>query len=214
MAAFVPALPVPTRGSSGAALLTHAAPGAAATAAAAAAAARAASRVAPAAFAPRMGYGDYSYSTDRTQGHLQQYYIDKFRVAADFARGRGPTDDADAIVGRNAKGAVLIPRGGVPQPVDPILLPDPAFDPPATEDPRVAEAEGAMYPWDRAYKDPRLEQGTPTDLDDPEIFDSAFVDFVSATKEDRRQALNAFRDAFFYRLEESKKPIAAESSQN
>ena len=141
----------------------------------------------PAAAAPtRMGYGDYSYVTDKTKGHVQQYYVDKFRVASDFGRGMAPASDADAVLGRDAKGAVLIPEGGVPQPVDDILKADMSEVP---EDPRVAESKGAVYAWDAGFEDPAFAPESYADLEDEDVAENAFAAFREANQAERGAVL-------------------------
>lgn len=134
---------------------------------------------------PRMGYGKYSYSTDKTKGHVQQYYVDKFRNATDFIKGTPATPD-DAVLGRDVKNAKLIPTEGIPQPIDPILIVGPA-----PEDPRVAEASGSLYPWDVAYKDPQFAPESYANLDDESVSDTAFAQFRSSLSESRGAALTA-----------------------
>lgn len=145
----------------------------------------------------RMGYGDYSYSTDKTKGHVQQYYVDKFRVASDFGRGSAPSDDADAALGRTAKGAVLVPAEGVPQPVDPILAADMSG---VDADPRVAESEGQVWPWDAAYPDPEFASSSFADVESEEVADDAFAAFRSGSNDERAAALSAFDAALKYKV--------------
>lgn len=145
----------------------------------------------------RMGYGDYSYSTDKTKGHVQQYYVDKFRVASDFGRGSAPTDDGDAVLGRTAKGAALMPTGGVPQPVDPILLADMSGE---DADPRVAESEGAVWRWDAGYADPAFAAESFADVESADVADDAFVAFRAASGGERAAALGSFDAALKYKV--------------
>lgn len=145
----------------------------------------------------RMGYGDYSYSTDKTKGHVQQYYVDKFRVASDFGRGSAPKDDGDAVLGRTAKGAKLVPEGGVPQPVDPILSADMSG---VDADPRVAESEGEVWAWDAGYQDPALAPSSYADVESAEVADDAFASFRSASNSERAAALSAFDAALKYKV--------------
>lgn len=135
-----------------------------------------------------MKYGDYSYLLDKTKGHVGQYYVDKFRVAADFIKGV-PASDADAFLGRDAKGAVLVPKEGIPQEIDPILG---GRDESAPEDPRVAESEGAVYPWDRNYKDPKFDASTYADTDDEEVVENAFQAFRASVSSERGASLTSF----------------------
>lgn len=129
-------------------------------------------RVAVRPVAPSMKYGDYTYSTDKTKGHVQQYYVDKFRVASDFSKGV-PASDADAVLGRTAKGAVAVPVEGVPQITEGPL----ARDPSNPVDPRVAEAEGVVWPWDAGYQDPKFAKSTFADVDDSSVAEDAFLAF-------------------------------------
>jgi hypothetical protein len=150
-----------------------------------------------AASATRMGYGDYSYSTDKTKGHVQQYYVDKFRVVGDFVRGT-PRSDADAMLGRSAKGGVLVPKGGVPQPVDPILLADVTGVP---EDPRIAESEGSTWEWDSGYLNPEFAASTYADVDDEEVSARAFAAFRTASSAERGAVLGELDAALKFRVE-------------
>lgn len=154
-----------------------------------------------------MGYGDYSYITDKTKGHVQQYYVDKFRVASDFGRGSAPKSDADAMLGRDAKGAVLIPKGGVPQELDPVIKADMADMP---EDPRVAESEGKVWAWDAGYEDPEFAPETFADIDDEEVADQAFAAFMGASQSERGAVLGELDAALDYRV----KRIQAGLSEN
>jgi hypothetical protein len=150
-------------------------------------------------------YGDYSYSTDKTKGHVQQYYVDKFRVATDFSRGLGPKTDADAVLGCDAKGRVIVPSGGVPQPVDPILLADMTGVP---TDPRVADAEGTLYPWDNQYLDPAFDASTFADVDDASVADTAFAAFRAASSAERGAALRAAEAGVAHRVEKIKSGLS------
>ena len=134
---------------------------------------------------PRMGYGKYSYSTDKTKGHVQQYYVDKFRIAADFIKGTPATAD-DAVLGCDIKNAKLVPKEGIPQPIDPILIAGPA-----PEDPRVAEASGSLYPWDIGYKDPKFAPESYANLDDESVSNTAFAQFRSSVSASRGASLTA-----------------------
>lgn len=136
---------------------------------------------------PRMGYGDYSYTTDRTKGHVQQYYVDKFRIAADFVKG-SPASAADAILGRNVKNGILVPKQGIPQVMDDAL---PSRDETVAPDPRIAESEGAVYPWDINYVDPAFQPSARSDINDETTADNAFAAFRSSCVEDRRASLSA-----------------------
>nr|ATG31125.1 LRC5 [Griffithsia pacifica]5Y6P_E1 Chain E1, LRC5 [Griffithsia pacifica]5Y6P_F1 Chain F1, LRC5 [Griffithsia pacifica] len=136
---------------------------------------------------PRMGYGAYSYITDKTKGHVNQYYVDKFRIASDWTKGT-PKTQADAVLGRTFKGAVLVPTEGIPQEFDPAIAPrDNTVDP----DPRIAESEGEVYPWDINYFDPQFLPSAYSDVNDPETVDSSFADFRSSMWESRRESLTA-----------------------
>lgn len=136
--------------------------------------------------APRMGYGAYSYQTDKTKGHVNQYYVDKFRIAADFVKG-APASQADAKLGRNMKGGVLVPERGIPQPIDTSVLP---IDPNATPDPRIAEHEGVVFPWDKNYVDPKFGADTYADCEDPDTVESAFASFRGSMVEERGSSLS------------------------
>lgn len=145
------------------------------------------SAASPPANAPTMGYGDYSYLTDKTKGHVNQYYVDKFRVTADWKKGT-PKTDADAPLGRTAKGAVFVPADGVPQEFHAPIAP---FDSSVAPDPRVAEADGIVWPWDTNYVDPEFLPSTYADVNDADVADTAFAQFRSSLWEDRREALSA-----------------------
>jgi len=125
----------------------------------------------------RMGYGDYSYSTDKTQGHTRNYYIDKFRVPSDFGSMGSPTQ----------KSTDGIPAEGIAQLEGPL-----ARQPGAPEDPRVLEASGAIYPWDPNYVDPETALESLADVDDDDVADSAFQQFRAASAAERGSALSTF----------------------
>lgn len=135
----------------------------------------------------RMGYGDYSYLTDKTKGHVQQYYVDKFRIAADFVKGT-PASDADGKLGRDAKGAMLVPTEGIPQEFDAAL---PARDENVVPDPRIAEAKGAVFPWDMNYVDPQFLPSAYSDVDDENVAGEAFAAFRGSLSAERGAALTA-----------------------
>lgn len=135
----------------------------------------------------RMGYGDYSYQTDRTKGHVQQYYVDKFRIASDFTK-RGPQTPADAMLGRDMKGALYVPLEGIPQELDPAL---PTSDEPTAVDPRLAEATGELYRWDINYSDPEWAPETFADVSDEETAETAFQRFRASVSAERGQAITA-----------------------
>lgn len=149
---------------------------------------------APVATALRMGYGDYSYLTDETKGHVGQYYVDKFRIASDFGRG-APKTQADALIGRTMKGGVLVPKQGIPQEIDPMLLSEEKM-----VDPRIAESEGEVYSWDRSFKD-KYGGKKQTDLDDKEVMDGAFSEFRSSLAEERGKTLKAMNFGAAARME-------------
>lgn len=129
----------------------------------------------------RMGYGAYSYLTDKTKGHTNQYYVDKFRIASDFSKGV-PTCNADAKLGRDAKGAMLVPKEGIPQEMGDAL---PARVEDVDEDPRIAESEGAVYEWDLNYVDPQFLPSTYADVNNEEVAATAFAQFRGSTSAER-----------------------------
>lgn len=132
----------------------------------------------------RMGYGDYSYVTDLTKGHTQQYYVDKFRRSSDFTRGV-PASDGDAMLGRTAKGSIAVPADGIPQLPDGPL----ARSPDAPADPRVAEADGTVWSWDASYVDPAFS--AVEDTNDEAVADAAFAAFRGSMAGPRGAALAA-----------------------
>lgn len=134
---------------------------------------------------PRMGYGDYSYLTDKTKGHVNQYYVDKFRIASDFSKGV-PASLSDAKLGRDQKGRVIVPEKGIPQAFD---SPIPERDATAPPDPRIAEAEGAVFAWDPAYVDPKFSPGTYENCEDPAVAEDAFQKFRASVNEQRGAVL-------------------------
>lgn len=115
---------------------------------------------------------------------MNQYYVDKFRIAADFAKG-APATTADASIGRNAKGGVLVPKNGIPQEVDPAI----AYDGELMEDPRIAESEGSLYFWDKNYDDPKFAPSTYADLDDEDVAEDALIKYRGAMAEERTMML-------------------------
>lgn len=108
-------------------------------------------------------------------------------MASDFTKG-APQTDADAKLGRNIKGAVFVPLEGIPQEFDPAL---PTSDEPTAVDPRLAESEGSVYPWDVNYVDPAFGADTFAKLDDEEVSDNAFAAFRSSLATERGAALSA-----------------------
>lgn len=149
----------------------------------------------------RMGYGSYSYITDKTQGHTNQYYIDKFRKVEDLAKFTSPLSDDDAMVGRTAKGTVKVPKQGIPEPRDSAL---PPIDPTAPEDPRIAEAEGSLYPWDSSFKNPDFDPSSYADINDEEVSSDAFSQFRSAMSDTRGMSLSTVDSQSKYRKERLK----------
>ncbi|OSX68881.1 hypothetical protein BU14_2132s0001 [Porphyra umbilicalis] len=133
---------------------------------------------------PRMGYGDYSILTDETKAPVGNYYADKFRRASDFTRGVALTD-ASAMYGRSAKGAIVVPKQGVPQELDEGL----ARIDGAPDDPRVAEADGAVWSWDANYDNPNYKGMTEADQESAE--EAAFASFRAACATDRAATLAA-----------------------
>lgn len=157
--------------------------------------------------AVRMGYGDYSYLTDKTKGHVNQYYVDKFRTISDFARGV-PQSAGDAMLGRNLKGGVYIPSEGIPQLVDTPEIPILSNVEP---DPRIVETEGSLYPWDINYVKPEFQPDTYQDLDDPDVADDALAKFRSSVAMDRSAALSAMDFGAAARINRLKKGTMEES---
>eukprot|EP00168_Porphyra_purpurea_P011008 TRINITY_DN275_c0_g1_i1.p2 TRINITY_DN275_c0_g1~~TRINITY_DN275_c0_g1_i1.p2 ORF type:complete len:259 (+),score=122.33 TRINITY_DN275_c0_g1_i1:3-779(+) len=131
-----------------------------------------------------MGYGDYSILTDETKAPVGNYYVDKFRRASDFTRGVALTD-ASAMYGRSSKGAIAVPTKGVPQELDEGL----ARTDDAPEDPRVAEADGAVWSWDVNYDNPDYKGMTEEDQAAAE--EAAFASFRAACATDRAATLAA-----------------------
>lgn len=132
-----------------------------------------------------MGYGAYSFNTDKTKGHVQQYYVDKFRVLSDFAKGP-PKTIADAKLGRNIKGGVAVPERGIPQEIDPVLQ---TAEP--MTDPRIAEAEGSVYEWDINFANPAFLPETYADVNDDAVAEDAFAKFRGSMVDSRTKMLTA-----------------------
>lgn len=149
-----------------------------------------------------MGYGDYSYLTDRTSGHVQQYYTHKFQTAQNYGAG-GPTA---AKLGRDLKGGVFVPIEGIPREVDPAL---PTSDEPTAPDPRLVEVTGAMYPWDPNYEDPALASSTLENVSDEEVASNAFAKFRSSVYKERGMALTAMDFGAAARVESLKEGFDA-----
>lgn len=148
-----------------------------------------------------MGYGSYSYITDKTQGHTNQYYVDKFRRVEDLAKFTSPLSDDDAAIGRTAKGTVKVPKQGIPEPRDSAL---PPIDPTAPEDPRIAEAEGSVYPWDSSFQNSEFDSSTYADINDEEVSSDAFYQFRKAMTDTRGGALSDVNSRLKYRNERFK----------
>eukprot|EP00183_Erythrolobus_madagascarensis_P006063 CAMPEP_0185844526 /NCGR_PEP_ID=MMETSP1354-20130828/657_1 /TAXON_ID=708628 /ORGANISM="Erythrolobus madagascarensis, Strain CCMP3276" /LENGTH=285 /DNA_ID=CAMNT_0028544205 /DNA_START=47 /DNA_END=904 /DNA_ORIENTATION=+ len=153
----------------------------------------------------RAGYGDYSYSTDKTQGHLNNYYIDKYRTTSDLGT-KHSLAGAEPAMGRNAKGGVLVPKFGIPQMDDDVL----GFGPDSMVDPRIAEAEGSQYPWDPAYVDESKTLASCADIDDPAVSDNAFSSFLSASSVERSQMILACERATESTIKEIKSGMVDE----
>lgn len=134
-----------------------------------------------------MGYGSYSYLTDKTQGHTNQYYIDKFRRAEDAGRFISPSSDDDAMFGCTAKGTIKVPKQGIPEPRDSAL---PPIDPTAPEDPRIAEAEGSLYPWDARFNNPDSDSSDYEDINDEQVSADSFSEFRKAVSDLRGDSLS------------------------
>lgn len=152
---------------------------------------------------PRMGYGAYSYSTDKTKGHTRQYYVDKFRVTTDFTRG-APATQADAFLGCDVKHSPLVPKQGIPQPLDDAL---PPRDESVTPDPRIAESEGAVYPWDVNYVDPKFLPSTYADISNDTVAENAFQNFRESMWQDRCASLSAMDFGAVYRVNRIKEGL-------
>ncbi|KAA8497555.1 hypothetical protein FVE85_5140 [Porphyridium purpureum] len=128
------------------------------------------------------GYGDYSYSTDRTKGHVNQYYVDKARSRSDWGnRNVLPASEGDAVLGRTAKGAVAVPEFGIPQLDDPVL----GFGPDSMVDPRIAEADGAVWRWDAGFVDESMTLASCADISDEAVADEAFAKFRGSVLAER-----------------------------
>lgn len=154
-----------------------------------------------------MGYGAYSYLTDKSKGHVNQYYVDKFRTITDFARGV-PQSLGDALVGRNIKSGVLVPSKGIPQLVD---TPEIPILSDVEADPRIAETDGSLYPWDIKYVNPKFGADTYQDLNDPDVADDALAKFRSSVAMDRSAALTAMDFGAAERINRLKKGTMEES---
>lgn len=125
---------------------------------------------------------------------MGQYYVDKFRIASDFGRGT-PKTEADALIGRTMKGGIFVPKQGIPQEIDPILLSEEKM-----VDPRIAESEGEMYPWDRSFKD-KYGGDNKTDMNDETVIDEAFAQFRGSLAEERGKKLTAMDSGAAARVE-------------
>lgn len=136
---------------------------------------------------PRMGYGAYTYTTDKTKGHVNQYYVDKFRNASDFAKG-SPACLADSLVGRTPKGGVVVPTKGIPQLEDTPEIPIIAGVEP---DPRLAETEGSVYSWDAQFINPDFLPSTFADVNDEEVADMALAQYRGMVSSERNASLTA-----------------------
>lgn len=151
-----------------------------------------------------MGYGSYSYVTDKTQGHTNQYYIDKYRRRSDLGRFSSPATDSAAVAGRTIKGTVKVPKEGIPEPRDPAL---PPIDTTAPEDPRIAEAEGSLYFWDGQFENPEFNSSTYADINDEEVSSESFTEFRSAMSEMRNSALSTLGARNKHRQQKFKKGL-------
>lgn len=133
--------------------------------------------------------------------------MDKFRIASDFGRFSAPRSDADAVLGRDAKGAVLVPKNGVPQEVDDVLKADMSG---VAEDPRVAESEGKVWAWDRGFEDPEFAADTFADIDDAAVADQAFASYMGQSQAERGRMLSGLDASLDFRV----KKIQAGLSEN
>lgn len=136
-----------------------------------------------------MGYGDYSYLTDSTKGHVNQYYVDKFRNVYDFAKGQ-PASEQDAMVGRNMKNGPKVPVEGIKQLDESYTSIVPISDD-VVPDPRIEESEGSLYPWDPNYQNPEFAASTFADVNSDIVATDAFAKFRGSLSEERAMAISA-----------------------
>lgn len=136
-----------------------------------------------------MKYGDYSYITDKTAGQIGNYYVDKARNSSDIARYGAPKSEGATYLGRDTKGRINIPKEGIPQEIDEILLPEKGTE--KMVDPRIAEADGTVYSWDDGYVDTSFTDGL-SDVNDEEVVDNSFARFRGLMSAERGATLTSF----------------------
>jgi len=144
----------------------------------------------------KMGYGDYSISTDKTQGHTNNYYVDKFRTKSDFGVKKLSSDAQASMLGRTGKGAVTVPKYGIPQMDDDVL----GFGPDSMMDPRIAESEGAVYRWDPNYVDESKTLASCADIDDEDVASNAFSAYSGSMVAERAKMLMRCKQATEYAI--------------
>lgn len=148
----------------------------------------------------RMGYGDYSYSTDKTTGQVNKTFVNL--LGTDSARVKGLAAYADeSVVGGSRKGGgSRVPKDGIPQLENSSVLP---VNIEAPQDPRIAETEGAVYPWDPNYRDPN-ESAYSGDKDEEEVGTEAMGEFRKLMSQERNAALSAMKAGASARVERIK----------
>lgn len=150
-----------------------------------------------------MGYGDYSFSTDKTAGHVQRPYVDNLRSPGGRLKGLMASVDSKTF-GGSSKGQVNVPKEGVPQLEDSELIP---IDKSAPPDPRLAETEGKLYFWDPEYPKPEFDSSTFSKLDDDEVSSNAMAEFRSSVSAERSAALSSYEQGTKARIQNLKEGL-------
>lgn len=149
----------------------------------------------------RMGYGDYSYITDQTTGQVQRPYVNHLGSPGGRLKGLMASVSSDTF-GGSSKGKIDIPKEGIPQLEDSELIP---IDNNAPPDPRLAETEGKLYPWDPNHPKSESENdSTLSKMEEDEAARKAMSQFRSSMASERSAALSAYQQGTTARVERIK----------
>lgn len=138
----------------------------------------------PSASALSASRSNYSVSTSVTMGYGDYQLFIK--------------TDTSPSSAKSASGSVVVPKEGIPQPVDPLLAVDMSNAP---EDPRVTEALGKVYDWNGKVAQSALDVSGMGDIDDEATSSSSFAAFRRTSSADRAKLLAAMEAGRRHRLE-------------